>query len=284
MNGFLEKFTRIICLLFACVGVIAIGMICVFLIGGGLPAIDQIGLFKFLGGTTWQPQADEFGILPMICGTLIVTGLAVAAAFPLGVLCAVYQIYYCPAPLKKPMQTAISLMAGIPSVVYGFFGLTVIVPLIRSGLGGRGMSVLAAAILLALMILPTIASVSANSIRSVPQECYQGSLALGASHERSIFFSVLPAAKRGIFTSLVLGIGRAAGETMAVMMVAGNQPVIPYSILEGARTLTANIALEMGYAADLHRQALIATGGVLLLFILLINLMLAMLRRREELK
>jgi phosphate transport system permease protein len=172
-------------------------------------------------------------------------------------------------------------MAGIPSIIYGFFGLVVLVPLMEALFGG-GKSVLTASILLGIMILPTIVNVSESAIRAVPESYYEGALALGASHERSVFFAVLPAAKSGLLAAVVLGIGRAVGETMAVIMVAGNQAVIPDSIFNGVRTMTANIVLEMGYAADLHREALIATAVVLFVFILLINLLLSLLRRRER--
>ena len=173
-------------------------------------------------------------------------------------------------------------MAGIPSVVYGFFGLVVLVPFVRDTFGGRGMSVLTASILLGLMILPTVISVSETSIRAVPQAYYEGGLALGASHERSVFYTVLPAAKSGIFAGVVLGMGRAVGETMAVMMVAGNQPAVPENVLSGVRTLTTNIVMEMGYSTDLHREALIGTAVVLFVFILMINLSLSMLKRKEK--
>ena len=179
------------------------------------------------------------------------------------------------------MKPAVNLMAGIPSVVYGFFGLVVLVPYIRDTFGGRGLSVLTASILLGLMILPTIISMSESSLRAVPQSYYEGGLALGASHERSVFFTVVPAAKSGIFASIILGVGRAIGETMAVIMVAGNQTVIPEKITDGVRTLTTNIVMEMGYSTGLHREALIATAVVLFVFILIINLAFSLLKRRS---
>lgn len=218
----------------------------------------------------------------MICATGAVTGLAILTGFPAGVLCAVYLVYECPKKMYGFFHGAILLMAGIPSVVYGFFGLTTLVPFIRNTFGGRGMSLLAAGVLLGFMILPTVASISLTSIQAVGQEIYDGSRALGISHEKSIFHSVLPAARGGILAALILGLGRAAGETMAVMMVAGNQPVMPAGLLEGVRTLTSNIAMEMGYAAGLQREALIATGAVLLLIILLINLLLSVYERKGK--
>ena len=216
----------------------------------------------------------------MIIGSLYVTAGALVIGVPVGILTAVFMARFCPKRLYRPIKSAVNLMAGIPSVVYGFFGLVVLVPLVRETLGGRGMSVLTASVLLGLMILPTIISVSETSIRAVPNSYYEGGLALGASHERSVFFAVLPAAKGGIFAGVVLGIGRAAGETMAVMMVAGNQAVIPESITSGVRTLTTNIVLEMGYSTDLHREALIGTAVVLFVFILIINLSLSFFKRR----
>ncbi|MEG0229892.1 MAG: phosphate ABC transporter permease subunit PstC, partial [Oscillospiraceae bacterium] len=180
----------------------------------------------------------------------------------------------------KILKPATELLAGIPSVVYGFFGLMVIVPFIRNTFGGRGNSLLAAAIVLGIMILPTIIGVSESAIRSVPINYYEGALALGATHERSVFKTVVPAAKSGIAAGVILGIGRAIGETMAVIMVAGNQAIMPSGILKGLRTLTANIVLEMGYAADLHREALIATAVVLFVFILIINISFSIVKRK----
>lgn len=267
-----EKVLWLVCFLAACLSIGAVFCICLFLFAGGLPALQQIGLVSFFTGTVWQPSSGIYGILPMIVGTVLVTLTAILLGFPLGLLCAVFLAFDCPVRLYKPLYQAVSLMAGIPSVVYGFFGLSVLVPAIRNTFGGRGMSALAAGILLGFMILPTIASISLTSLQAVDPQVYQGSRALGSSHERSIFKAVVPAARRGIMTALILGLGRAAGETMAVMMVAGNQPIIPSSLLQGVRTLTANIAMEMGYAADLQRQALIATGAVLLVLILLLNL------------
>lgn len=216
----------------------------------------------------------------MIIGSLYVTAGALLIGVPIGILTAVFMARFCPKQIYKPMKSAINLMAGIPSVVYGFFGLVVLVPMVRDTFGGRGMSVLTASILLGLMILPTIISVSEASIRAVPESYYEGGLALGASHERSVFFTVVPAAKGGIFAGVVLGIGRAVGETMAVMMVAGNQAVIPRKLTSGVRTLTTNIVLEMGYSTDLHREALIGTAVILFVFILIINLSLSLLKRK----
>ena len=189
---------------------------------------------------------------------------------------------YCPKKIYRPLKSGIELMAGVPSIVYGFFGLVLMVPLIRNTFGGTGTSWLAASLLLGIMILPTIISVSESSLRAVPESYYEGSLALGATHERSVFSAVFPAARSGILAGIILGVGRAIGETMAVVMIAGNQPILPKSLLSGVRTLTANIVLEMGYATDLHREALIACGVVLFVFILLINLCFSAVKRKAD--
>lgn len=277
-----EKLMKIVFLAAAGVSVAAVVLICIFLFANGIPAISKIGVFRFLFGTKWKPANRLFGIWPMIVGSLYVTAGALLIGVPVGILTAVYMARFCPKRFYKIMKAAVNLMAGIPSVVYGFFGLVVLVPFVRDTFGGRGMSVLTASILLGLMILPTIISVSETSIRAVPQAYYEGGLALGASHERSVFYTVLPAAKSGIFAGVVLGMGRAVGETMAVMMVAGNQAVVPENVLSGVRTLTTNIVMEMGYSTDLHREALIGTAVVLFVFILIINLSLSMLKRKEK--
>lgn len=220
----------------------------------------------------------------MILGSVYVTGGAVLLGVPVGILAAVFLARFCPRPAYRVLGPAVQLMAGIPSIVYGFFGMVVIVPFIREHfrrLGAvNGSSILAASILLGIMILPTVIGVSESALRAVPQSYYEGALALGATHERAVFFAVLPAAKSGILAGVVLGVGRAIGETMAVIMVAGNQPRMPAGLFKGVRTLTANIVMEMGYASGLHREALIATGVVLFVFILLINLCFSLLKRR----
>lgn len=276
-----EKLMKMVFMAAACVSIGAVILICVFLFASGVPAISQIGVFRFLLGTRWRPANDLYGIWPMIVGSAYVTAGALLIGVPVGILTAVYMARFCPKWLYKIMKSAVSLMAGIPSVVYGFFGLVVLVPFVRETFGGRGMSVMTASLLLGLMILPTIINVSETSIRAVPQSYYEGGLALGASHERSVFYAVLPAARSGIFAGVVLGIGRAVGETMAVMMVAGNQAVIPEKITSGVRTLTTNIVMEMGYSTDLHREVLIGTAVVLFVFILVINLSLSLLKRKE---
>ncbi len=247
-------------------------MICIFLFANGIPAVHKIGLTNFLFGTKWKPGNDLYGIFPMIVGSLYVTAGAIIIGVPIGLMTAVFLSKFCPEWLHKILKPAIALLAGIPSVVYGFFGLMIIVPFVRNVFGGNGSSILTASILLGMMILPTIISVSESSLNAVPESYYEGARALGASHERAVFKASLPAAKSGIMAGIILGIGRAIGETMAVIMVAGNQARLPNSLIKGVRTLTANIVIEMGYATDLHREALIATGVVLFVFILLINL------------
>lgn len=218
----------------------------------------------------------------MIVASIYVTGGAILAGVPIAVLTSVFMARYCPKRIYGVLKSGIELMAGIPSIVYGFFGLVLIVPLIRDVFGGPGASMLAAIILLGIMILPTIVGVTEAAIRGVPESYYEGSLALGATKERSIYAVMLPAAKSGILAGIVLGIGRAIGETMAVVMIAGNQPRMPKGLLKGVRTMTMNIVTDMGYATGLHRQALIATAVVLFVFILIINLSLSLLNRRSE--
>ena len=282
-NNIKEVSVKILFLIAACTSIAAVALICLFLFANGIPAIGKIGVFDFLLGTTWKPLNNEFGIFPMILGSIYVTAGAIVIGVPIGILCAIYMARFCPKKLYKILHPAVELLAGIPSIVYGFFGLVVIVPIVQDLFNlSSGKNMLTASILLGIMILPTIIGVSESSIRAVPDSYYEGSLALGATHERSVFFTVVPAAKSGILAGIILGVGRAIGETMAVIMIAGNQPIIPKSLLSGVRTLTANIVLEMGYAADLHREALIATGVVLFVFILLINLLFSVLKRRAK--
>jgi len=271
-----EKAAEMIFLVSALASIFAVAMICIFLFANGLPAIFKIGPLDFLMGKTWKPGNNIYGIFPMILGSVYVTAGAMLVGVPIGLLTAVYMAKFCPPKLYGIIKPAIDLLAGIPSVVYGFFGMVVLVPVMD------GKSIITASVLLGIMILPTIIGVAEASIRAVPESYYEGSLALGASHERSVFFASLPAARSGILASVILGVGRAIGETMAVIMVAGNQARMPKGIFQGVRTMTANIVLEMGYATDLHREALIATAVVLFVFILLINLSFSMLKRRPE--
>ncbi len=275
-----ENVMKVVFFLAALTSVLAVALICVFLFAGGVPAMAEIGLKDFIFGQKWKPGNGLYGIFPMIVGSICVTGVSLAIGVPIAVFCSVFMAAYCPEKIYRLCQAAVNLMAGVPSIVYGFFGLVLIVPLMNQLTGKDGSTMLTASIVLAIMILPTIIAQAETSIRSVPDSYYEGSLALGATKERSMFFVVLPAAKSGVIAGIVLGIGRAIGETMAVVMVAGNQPRIPKGLFKGLRTMTANIVLEMGYAADLHREALIATGVVLFIFILVINLLVSMLNRR----
>jgi phosphate transport system permease protein len=285
MSKYGEKIMPTVFLISAMASVAAVFLICIFLFANGLPAIGKIGVGNFLLGRDWSPTQvpPTFGILPMIVGSIIVTFGAILVGVPIGLLTAIYMAHFCPKKIYKWLKPAVELLAGIPSVVYGFFGLVAIIPVIRTVFGGSGSSILTASLLLGIMVLPTLITISEAAIRAVPEIYYEGALALGASHERSVFFTVVPAAKSGILAAVVLGIGRAIGETMAVIMVAGNQARMPVGILKGVRTLTANIIIEMGYAAGLHREALIATGVVLFILILIINLTFAAIKRRAKL-
>ena len=288
-----EKFMQGVFLIAACTSVLAVALICIFLFANGVPAIREIGFVKFITGELWRPNNNLFGIFPMIIGSLYVTAGAIVFGVPIGILTSVFMAMYCPKKIYRPLKAATELLAGIPSVVYGFFGLVVLVPMVREfgrtlkqmGIvekAGDGKGLLTTSIIMGMMILPTIIGTTESAIRAVPIHYYEGALALGATHERSIFTVVIPAAKSGVLAGIVLGIGRAIGETMAVIMIVGNQPRIAQNILQGMRTLTGNIVLEMGYATGLHREALIATGVVLFVFILIINFSVAMLKRRTE--
>lgn len=285
---------QVVFTLCACVSILAVALICVFLFANGLPTLFKIGPLNFLLGQTWKPGNDIYGILPMILGSIYVTAGAILVGVPVGVLTAVYLSRFAGDKINKVMLPAVQLLAGIPSVVYGFFGMIVLVPAVQAVLksdfarnvlhikNGKGMSLFTASLLLGVMILPTIITVCKTSLDAVPQSYYEGALALGATHERSVFTVLLPAAKSGVLSAIILGIGRAIGETMAVVMVAGNQTWMPKGLFQGLRTMTSNIVIEMGYAADLHREALIATGVVLFVFILLINLSFAIVKGRAD--
>lgn len=276
-NRIREGAARILFLAAACVSILAVLLITAFLLVNGVPGIAKIGVFQFLLGTSWKPGNDVYGILPMILGSFYVTAGALALGVPTGILTAIFLSRFASRRMVRILKPAVQLLAGIPSVVYGFFGLVVVVPL----LGGRG-SLLAACLILGIMILPTIVSVSESALNAVPQSYYEGAVALGATHERAVFSVLLPAAKSGVSAGVILGVGRAVGEAMAVMMVAGNQARMPKGLLKGVRTLTTNIVMEMGYSADLHREALIATGVVLFVFILSINLLFSLTKRRRS--
>jgi len=274
----------------ACVSIIAISLIAIFLFTGGLPAIFEIGIYEFFLGQRWAPgdrypAVPAFGVLPMIVGSIYITLGALVIGVPIGLFTAIYLAYMCPHRIYVFVKPVVNLLAGIPSVVYGFFGMVVLVPMIRpfareiTG-GGTGESIMAASILLGIMILPVVIGISESAIRAVPANYLEGALALGASKTRSVFCVIVPAAKSGIMAAVVLGVGRAVGETMAVNMVAGNQARMPTHLLRGVRSLTANIVMEMPYAYGLHRDALTATGVVLLLFILIINMLFVFLVRK----
>ena len=272
----------------ALASILAVALICVFLFANGLPAMREIGFLNFLTGTSWRPGNDIYGILPMIVGSIYITAGAIVIGVPIGLLTAIFMAFYCPKRIYGILKPCTELLAGIPSIVYGFFGMVVIAPTvldIAKFFGAdisSGATILSAAILLGIMILPTIIGVSEAALRAVPNAYYEGAVAMGATHERAVFSVMLPAAKSGVLAGIVLGIGRAIGETMAVIMVAGNQPRLTASLLDGIRTMTANIVIEMGYASGLHREALIATGVVLFVFILLINLAFSVLKRRKD--
>lgn len=266
----------------ALISVGAVICICVFVFAGGVPAIAEIGVFKFLFTTVWKPGNNVYGIFHMIVGSIYVTAGAIAVGVPIGVLCAVFLARWCPPRLYKILKPSVSLMAGIPSIIYGFFGLVVIVPIVQKLFGSSGKGILTASVLLGIMILPTIVGVCESAIRAVPKSYAEGSLALGATDERTVFRVELPACRSGIMAGIILGIGRAVGETMAVVMVAGNTQMLPDSLLSGVRTLTANIVMELGYAQDLHRGALIGTAVVLFVFILVINSLFSLVGRKES--
>ena len=281
MNKIIDKLMKVVFFIAACASIVAVALICGFMFANGVPAIGKIGFVKFIFGKVWKPGSELFGIFPMLVGSLYVTAGAIIIGVPIGILTAIFMSKFCPKGLYKFLKPVIDLLAGIPSVVYGFFGLVVIVPFVRENIGGKGYSILSASVLLGIMILQTVIGVCESAINAVPESYYEGALALGATHERSVFKAVVPAAKSGFFAGVVLGIGRAIGEAMAVIMVCGNQARMPKGLLKGVRTLTTNIVMDMGYAADLLRVALIATGVVLFVFILLINIAFSVLKSKE---
>ncbi len=279
-----EIFMKYVFLITATVSILSIILISLFIFKEGFPFIKEYGIKNFLLGKEWKPSNSTplYGILPMIMGSLYVTFGAVIIGVPIGILTATYMAEFANKKLYRVLKPAINLMAGIPSIVYGFFALTVLVPFIRNLFGGTGMNIITASLLLGFMILPTIINLSESSIRAVDRAYYEGSIALGATHEESVFKVVLPAAKSGIVSSVILGIGRAIGETMAVILVAGNQPRMPKGLTKGVRTMTTNIVLEMAYAANEHRTALIATASILFIFILIINTLFQIATRRGK--
>lgn len=258
-----------------------LALITLFIFREGVPIMLKTGLLKFLFGLHWAPTKGEFGILPMIVGSLWVTFGALVFGVPLGLACAIHLAEFAPRKAVIILKPAIELLAGIPSVVYGFIGVVVLVPLIRQYLGGPGMSVLASSVILAIMILPTVISISLDAIQAVPNSYREGALALGATRWQTTYRVVLRAARSGIVAAIILGMGRAIGETMAVIMVAGNALRIARTPLDPVRTLTSNIALEMGYAAGDHRLALFATGVVLFVIIMVLNAVTILATRRR---
>lgn len=279
-----EQIAQVIFLITSLVSLAAVACICVFIFRGAWPAIREVGLWNFLSGTAWKPNNDpqKFGIFYMIVGSLYVSGGALILGVPVGLMAAIFMARFCPKRIYPLLSQCVKLLAGIPSIIYGFFGMMLIVPFIAEHCPGNGNSVLAASVVLALMILPTIITISENALRSLPASYYEGALALGATHEEAVFHVLTPAARRGIVTSIVLGMGRAIGETIAVGMVAGNSNILPTSIFKSVRTLTVNIVSEMGYAEGLHYDALIATGAVLFVFIMLLNVALGLLTREKK--
>lgn len=283
MKSIKEKIGEIIFLLSAAMSIFLIGLITFFIFKSGLAFVNKYGLIKFITGLKWAPTAKPayFGIGPMIVGSIIVTFLSTLIALPFGLGISIYMAYYA----KKSygfLKSLINLMAAIPSIIYGFFAMMVIVPFIAKTFHVGGMNMITASILLSVMILPTMVNISQNSLEQVPEVYYNGSLALGATKEETIRKVMVPYAKSGIFSSIILAIGRSIGETMAVYLVVGNQPRMPGSLFDGVRTLTTNIVLEMGYAAGDHKDALIATGMVIFVFILIINIVFNFIRRRSD--
>ena len=282
MRNKTEHLMEALFFLCACAAVASVLLICIFLFSGGAPALREIGLANFLFGTRWEPGRGNFGVLTMIAGSAVVTLGAMVLGVPVGIFTAVFLAFFCPEGLRRFLRPAVDLLAGIPSVVYGFFGLTVLVPAVRRAFGGSGYSILAVSAVLGIMILPTVISVSETALDAVSRSYYEGARALGAGHERSVLRVMLPAAGSGITAAVMLGRGRAVGESMAVVMVAGNQAIFPKGLLTGTRTLTSNIVLEMGYAADLHADALIATGVVLFVIVMLNHFLFAFFRKRRR--
>lgn len=281
MTLFMEKLARRGFFLMALSALSGLALITVFIVAEGVPLIAKAGLFNFVFGTTWAPTQGAFGILPMILGSLLVTLGAIILGVPIALCCSIFMAEFAPPVMRNVLRPAIQMLAGIPSVVYGFWGLVFVVPAIRTYLGGPGLSILAGSIILAIMILPTIVSISEVSLLALPSLYKEGSLALGATEWQTIRGVLVPAAKSGIVAAIILGVGRAVGETMAVIMVLGNAVAIPKSILDPARTLTTNIGIEMGYASGDHRQALFATGIVLLVIIMILNSVAQVVIRRR---
>jgi len=281
MRTFKEKLSGRIFFALALSSISALAVITIFIIMNGAPLIASVGPINFIFGRTWMPDQGQFGIFPMIVGTLSVTLGAAIIGIPIGLCCAVFLAEYAPKKMANAFRPAIQLLASIPSVVYGFWGLVFVVPFIRDHIGGPGLSILAGSIILAIMILPTIISISEVSLNALPRQYKEGALSLGLTHWQTIRALLIPSAKSGIVAAIILGLGRAVGETMAVIMVVGNATALPESILDPVRTLTTNIGLEMGYATGEHRQALFATGIVLFVLIMIMNSTAQYITRRK---
>jgi len=282
MKAFREKLSGRIFFALALSSISVLALITVFIIVSGVPIIAEVGVMNFIFGMSWAPSQGEFGIFPMIIGSVAVTLGAAVLGVPIGICCSIFLTEYAPAALSRLFRPAIQLLAGIPSVVYGFWGLLFIVPLIRNFLGGPGLSILAGSVILAIMVLPTVISITEVSILALPRQYKEGALALGLTHWQTIRSVILPSAKSGIVAAVILGIGRAIGETMAVIMVLGNAVAVPASILDPVRTLTTNIGIEMGYASGRHRQALFATGIVLFIIIMILNASAQYITRKKK--
>ncbi|TJX13461.1 phosphate ABC transporter permease subunit PstC [Tissierella creatinini] len=271
MKKFKENFSERVFLLLALSALSVLALITVFIFTKGIPLIAKVGVVNFIFGMKWSPSQGSYGIFPMIVGTISVTLGAAIIGIPIAICCSIFLAEFAPATLRNIFRPAIQLLAGIPSVVYGFWGVLFIVPMIRNYLGGPGLSILAGSIILAIMILPTIISITEVTILALPRHYKDGALALGLTHWQTIRHLLLPAAKSGIVAAIILGLGRAVGETMAVIMVVGNAVALPETILDPVRTMTTNIGIEMGYASGEHQQALFATGIVLFIIIMIMN-------------
>jgi phosphate transport system permease protein len=281
VKKFNEKLSGRMFFILALSTISALVVITVFIFVSGMPLIAEVGLFSFIFGMNWSPGQGQFGIFPMIIGTVSVTLGAALIGIPIGICCSIFMAEFAPAKMRNIFRPAIQLLAGIPSVIYGFWGLIFIVPAISNYLGGLGMSILAGSIILGIMILPTIISISEVSIMALPRTYKEGALALGMTHWQTICKVQLPAAKSGIVAGVILGLGRAVGETMVVIMILGNAVALPESLLDSVRTLTSGIGLEMSYASGKHQQALFATGIVLFVIIMVLNITAQYITRKK---
>jgi phosphate transport system permease protein len=275
-----ERIIQLFLFLCALIAVLGVILITFFIVKEGWPVIQKVGFFNFILGKQWAPTQQIYGIFPMVLGSIYATLGALILGVPIGIGCAVFLAEIAKPRIANIIRPGVELLAGIPSVVYGLYGLVVIVPFIRRVFNNQGFSILAGSIILAIMILPTVINISESAIRSVPKDYKEASLALGGSHWQAIYKVIVPAARSGIMSSIILGMGRAIGETMAVIMVTGNSTLIPESILSPIRTLTGNIGIEMGYASGEHQQALFATGVILFIFIMILNVVANMIPKK----